>query len=284
MVAALTIARVDFRTSEEGHGHPKGALILSVVNDPTNPVDAARFARFVNCYELGSGTLPATAANIVAISRITQADGKTIALPLDKAILIDGEKFGLTEAGIGSDPAQDKQIYLTRLTAAKRVVRLSRRSAVDCQSPGHGIRQVKLHSGQVTEVVVPLDPNEAQAPIYLGESIALKLVGNGVQQIPVTMEVTFRSPEGLFRYLGAYLANHGAVTLPVGGRPLFTLALGRNAGALAQVKYRGQTYGLVNEPATGTRNAQIFTLLQQLINLHKEASDRPTVIPVRAIP
>jgi hypothetical protein len=284
MIAALTIARVDFLARDEGHGFAKGARILQIVNDPSDPVQAARFAQFLNCYHLGSATVAGSATNVVAISRITRGpDGKIVPLPLDKMILLDGDKWTVSDPGIGSEPENDEKVFLTRLSPAKRIARLTPRGAQQCAAPGYAVRRVRLSSGQELDVAVPKDPNNAQEPIYLGSEVALRLVDKHVEEIPVTMEITFRSPEGLFRYLGSYLANNAALTLPVGGGPLFSVTAGRRADALAQVRYRGQVYSLLNDARTGTRNAQVLTLLQQLIDLHKEASDRPTVIPVRAI-
>lgn len=285
VVALLTIARVDFRVREPGAGFAKGETILTLVNDPADEDEASRFAAFVRCYELGAGMMPGEAANLVAMSRVTHGpDGKPVALPLDKVMLIDGEKFALSGEGLGSDPAADKEVFLTRLKGDKRVPRLSRRDAAKCATDRENVVPVTLRGGKAIEIVVPKDPNDATKPIYLGDGVVAIYANRRVEEVPVIMEVTFRSPEGLFRYLGSYLRHDRGARLNVGGEPLFDIAEGRNREALAQAHYRGKNYSLVNDPSTGTRNAQIFTLLQQLINLHKEATDRPTVIPVRAIP
>jgi hypothetical protein len=266
-------------------GFAKGDTILTVINDPANAREASRFASFARCYELGSGMMPGESTNLVAMSRVTTgADGKPVPLPLDKVMLIDGEKFALSGEGIGSNPAGDDKVFLTRLKGDKRVPRLSRRPASTCKSAVERVATVALESGGSIEVVVPSDPNDASRPIYLGNDIVAIYRGNKLHQVPVIMEVTFRSPEGLFRYLGSYLENDKGTILIFDGHPLFHINDGRDRNALVQARYRGKDYSLVNDPATGTRNAQIFTLLQQLINLHKEATDRPTVIPVRAIP
>lgn len=281
VLALLTIARVDFRVSEPNNR--LGETILSVVNDPGNPAAAARFSAFAQCYELGSGLVAGETANLVAMSRVTKGgDGKAVPLPLDKVMLIDGEKFALSGDGIGSDPAGDDKIFLTR--REKRVARLSRRSPGECQTAKDKLVDLQLDGGRKITVPVPTDPNDAPNPLYLGNNKVAVHADGGLRQIPVIMEVTFRSPEGMFRYLGAYLQYDKGTNITVDGEPLFSVADGRNRDALAQAHYRGRNYSLVNDPGTGIRNAQIFTLLQQLINLHKEATDRPTVIPVRAIP
>lgn len=286
VITALTVARVDFRASEARFGYSKGEIAAFVINDPTRPSEAREFAKFVNCYELGAGIVPAEATNVVALSRITRgSDGKPVPLALDKVTLIDGQKVGLSaKEGIGSDPAKDDQIFLTRLTADKRVARLSQRSLQACTFAGDVIRKVKLPDSKELTVAVPSAPSPR--PIYLGEGFLLVYdpVGKVLAPLPVDLELTLRSPEGLFRYLGAYLRDDNGATINIDGQPLFSITAGPDQDALAEARYRGKVYSLVNQRGAGTRNAQIFTLLQQLINLHKEATERPTAIPVRAIP
>ncbi len=284
VLVALTIARVDFRIDVAGYGRARGDTIATVINDASDAAQSAEFQRFLNCYELGSA--PAEPANLVAISRLTRgADGNPAPIPLDKVTVIDGERFGLSSnAGIGSNPANDEHIFLTRLTGPRRVPRLSPRSLELCTAPGDRIVPVRLESGGEIMVAVPSAPG-ADA-IYLGNGRAALYSTSDRRQrdVPVVMDITFRSPEGLFNYLGAYLRQGSQARIKIDDQPLFSIAERRDRNALAQAHYRGRYYSLVNTSATDTRNAQIFTLLQQLINLHKDGADRPAAIPVRAIP
>lgn len=281
-LALLTMARVDFRIDKDVTGFPKGTTIRSFLNDPNDPTLSLAFKKFVDCYELGSGTIPRKVTHLVAISRITRgADGKPVPLPIDKITAIDGEKFDFSQEALPGATDRDDDIYLDRVTAEQRVARLSQR-AQSCKGPDDQIVTAALPNGKRVTVAVPnLPPPD---PIYLGEGYALLYADNALQQVPVTMEITFRSPEGIFRYLGAYLSNNLGNTIQIDNLPLFSIADGRSADALAQAYYRRKFYSLVNVPGTHDRNAQIFTILQQLINLQKEASERPTTIPVRAIP
>lgn len=240
--------------------------------------------RFIACYELSSTATEETETNITPISRITRgADGKAVPLPLDKLAMIDGQKFGLSGEGIGDEPATDKEVFLTRVTAGKRVPRLAQRSLAACRFPGDRVVKVALPNKKTIQIAIPDAP--PAGAIYLGGGYAaLFLGGKSPTAVPVTMDITFRSPDGLFRYLGAYLAQNDAAKLKIDDKLLFSIADGRVPDALARANYRGKNYSLVNDPKTGIRNAEIFTLLQQLINIHKEASERPTTIPVRAIP
>lgn len=281
-LALLTIARVDFRIGIDLKEFPNGTTIRSFVNDPNDLPRSLEFKKFVDCYELGSGTIPKKMTRLIAISRITRgADGKPVPLPLDKIIAIDGEKFDFSREAVPGAADKDDDIYLDRVTAEQRVARLSQR-ATTCKGPDDQIVDAPLPNGSKVRVAVPNAP--PKDPIYLGEGFAYLFADGKPQTVPVTIAITFRSPEGVFRYLGAYLSNGLGTSIQIDGSPLFSVADGRSADALAQANYRRKFYSLVNEPGTHDRNAQVFTILQQLINLQKEASERPTTIPVRAIP
>jgi len=282
LLMALTIARVDVLLDEDAYGHKRGERFFTIVNDPTDPVSVARFQNFLNCYELGAKTTLAVTTNLVAISRLTHGpDGKPMALPIDKMTVLDGEKFGLSGDAIGSDPENDKDIFMTRLTGPKEAPRLSQRSPEQCRGPGDRVVTVAI-SGRQKQLVVPNIPS--QEALFAGDDIALIYANGDIRPVKAIMNITFRSPEGLFTFIGEYLAREHAPRITVEGHPLFTITEGRSRDALAQARYRGRYYSLVNDPATGTQNAQIFTLMQQLVNLHKEAADRPSAIPVRAVP
>jgi len=283
VVEFMAISQVEFRLAEPVGPYPKGHLVLSVVNDPTDKVASRKFAKFVNCYALDAGTVARSATNVVAVSRLTHdGEGKVVPLAVDKLAIIDGEKFDLSDkAGILPDPDADAQVFLTRVSAAKRVPKLSPRDPAQCATREDMIQDYTLKNGMKITIVRPTAPSPDA--VYLGENQALYLVGSGLVEVPVTMDVTFRSPEGMFRYLGQYLQFDNGAVVTIDNRPLFWIAEGHSKSALAQARYRNRDYSLVNEEGS-TRNAQIFTLLQQLINLHKESAERPTTIPVRAIP
>lgn len=63
--------------------------------------------------------------------------------------------------------------------------------------------------------------------------------------------------------------------------PLFQLAQKRDRSALLAVRFMDQDYSI---PESGFRSMQIVTIIQQLINLQKESSERALSIPVRAVP
>lgn len=280
LIVLLMIARVDFRLKENVGSHISGDIALSVINDPANKTLSAEFLDFAKCYALSTGVEPAEEHRISAMSRITRGpDDKVIPLALEKLLLLDGEKFSLS-GELGSKAEGDANIYLNRLTAPKRLPRLSRRGFAECSGTGDQVTYT-LESGR--KVSVPKAP--PAKPLYLGDGELLIFddVAKTIKQADVEMEITFRSPEGLFRYLGTYLQGDNRKNLNLNG-DLFSIANEKSKYPLAQATYRGERYSLVNDEATGMRNAQVFTLLQQLINLHKEAAERPTAIPVRAIP
>ncbi|MEE4455194.1 hypothetical protein V2S85_26475 [Novosphingobium resinovorum] len=288
VIEFLSIVQVEFRLKEAAGGRPAGMRILRYVNNPADAEASKKFATFVECYGLDAGMIESSASNIVAVSRLTRGtDGKTIPLAIDKVTVIDGEKFGLSnKTGIGDDPTGDASLFLTKVSPEKRVPRIFLRPDLkECTVPARGYTLEKdflLSSG--AKIDFPRPAAASADAIYIGNGLALLSIQGNLTEVPVTMDISFRSPEGLYRYIGAYLQFDGGKNVKLDGEPLFEIAEGAPKDALAQASYRGKRYGLVNTPKTGIRNAQIFTLLQQLINLHKEAADRPTAIPVRAIP
>lgn len=279
----LTIARVDVRLAEGRDNLKKGTLVRSFVNDPDDDARTADFNKFVNCYQLGSTSTKDSTTKVTAMSRVTRGpDQKAVPLALEDLTLIDGERFALTGEGLGDEASGDAGVYLTRLKPGRRVPQLSQRAPSQCATMDDRTVDVTLPNGKRVKAVVPDAPTAA--PIYVGDGFAALGLGGAVRLAEVSLDITFRSPEGLYRYLGMYLSRSESEQLKIGGAPLFSITPGRVSDALANASHRGKDYSLVNGPGAGVRNARVFTLLQQLINLHKEASERATTIPVRAVP
>lgn len=283
LLARLMIAKIEFRLTEEYPGYPKGKAVLELVNDISDfDPQLHPFSKFLNCYAFGVGVVPKETTNLVAVNRLTQgADGKAVALAIDKVVVADGEKFTLTGKGITSKPEEDQSVSFARITPAKRVPRFAATRLESCY--GDKLYPFKRLNGEVVNVGLPADLEKNAPPnaIYLDNSEVLLFVNKQQSVVPVDIEVTFRSTDGLFRYLDAYLRAN-ANKPQVGGADLFSVRQSRERNALARAYYRGEHYSLIND-LPDVRNAQIFTMLQQLINLQKEASERPNTIPVRAI-
>lgn len=286
----LLVARVDFRLAEDvaGYAPKRGANILSLRNSAFGTAEWNRFDQFVSCNELGSGMILRKTVDIAAMSRFTRgADGKPVPLALDKIAVIDGERYELSsEAGLSDVADQDGSVVLRRVTAERRVARLAPREPL-C-TPAGTVQQSIAIDGVPRLVNVPAQPQGQ--PIYLGDGRVAVFANGAIVTPKVDMEISFRSTEGVFRYLGNYLAQPAAPAFSSLPGPLISIcegserACGGGAGVLARASYGGSNFRLINSTASGARSAQVFTLLHQLVNLHKEAADKPVTIPVRAIP
>ena len=282
LIAHLLIARVDFyREDPATPGKKFGDAVASYRNDAT---DRARFQRLIDCNALEVAAVQAPTAKIVPISRldIGTAAG-TNRLTLEQLALFDGEKFALSEVdGIGPDEKTDAKVYVVKPGAKGRAPKLRKRS---CEG--------------LPPIVVP-EPYLPQA-VYLGENEAMvEDKENGVHERvkePVITEVVFRSPEGVLRAVGELVRREGQEGVPTlaicpkGGteckgsekkpQPIFELTQRRDRSALIEVRFMGADYSI---PQHGFRSMQVISIIQQLINLQKESSERALSIPVRAVP
>lgn len=286
LVANLLIARIDlYREDPTVKDKKIGEAIASIRNDAS---DRARFQAIIDCNALDVADMRGSATKIAPISRLdlSTAAGKD-RITLEQLALFDGEKFGLSDPeGISADGKTDATVYVVKPGAKSRVPKLVMRSCNGVPQPASALS-------------TPAD-YQAEAE-YLGDSYAM--VGtnvNGVfekQRTKVVVELVFRSPEAVLRAVGEMVRHQGLPATPTlavcadgttncaGAQkmrvPLFQLAQKRDRSALLAVRFMDQDYSI---PESGFRSMQIVTIIQQLINLQKESSERALSIPVRAVP
>ena len=110
-------------------------------------------------------------------------------------------------------------------------------------------------------------------------------------------DIVFRSPEGVIKFLGAYLRatqsptdGRGNVSYPPAlwsiaypGEPLFAVSTSSRPPVEARVIAHsdGTTFAL--EPGTRSQNVIILGLVEELINLQKKSTDRLTTQPVQIV-
>ncbi len=285
----LLIARIDFRAKETVGRYVKGELVRSIVNDPKKPDEFNN--EFVKCYKLSGKNEQNDPVRIAAMSRFTLNEvGKAIPLDMGKIGLIDGKKYDLSsDSGLEHGANTDNSIYLRRLAEASRMplLRLLDDQDNECvgnftitgsSSKSYGLKsgalppekKVYLNDGKML-VAVP-NPNKSKTePSFLAAAI------------DVNLEITFRSTEGVLRYLGEYLRHHESSSENSLGGPLFLVQRGSASNAKVHARLLNQNYSIASG-RDSVRNMQVITLVQQLINLHKESSERPQTIPVRALP
>jgi len=203
---------------------------------------------------------------------------------LEDLALLDGQALELSEP-LTDDVAQDSQIMINRVGSRTSVARLEPRSECFEALPLNAPWVQQAQARKPAEL--PKDP--PGQPIYLGaRKVAVSLTVNGVQEIrevDTTMEITFRSTEGVFRFLGEYLraaGNDPGDTWRLGTEPLFSIVPAGVEGDLVSASLLGRRLAL--DDTHRRRNMQILGLLQQLLNLHKDSADRPVTQPVQIIP
>ena len=283
LIAHLLIARVDFYEVDPANpGKKRGNAKASYRNDYA---DRVRFQRLIDCNALEVTEAGAAPTKIVPISRLevgTAAGSKR--LTLEQLALFDGEKFALSHPeGISPDGKTDESVYVVKPGGKHRAPRLRARS---CEG-------LDVFSGSGAS------SGEAE---YTGDQVAL--IGarkeNGIYEAvptPVITEMVFRSPEGVLRAVGDLVRRQGDTTLSKlgicpdgsaiceGGKKqrvsIFDLAQRRDRSALIEVRFMGADYSI---PQHGFRSMQVISIIQQLINLQKESSERALSIPVRAVP
>lgn len=210
---------------------------------------------------------------------------------------------------ITGNPAEDGDVVIVRPSSTKRVAELTLVTKL-------------LKPRECYEVVATTSPGSQgpkrepegtpesppPEPVYLGEGKALvrnlpyiearaaaKAAGAKppplqaeLLPIDVDLQITFRSPERLIRYIGDYLAAMDArddmqPTYKFGEAPVFALAKGRPEGALVSVQGLDSRWS-ITKTNNLRQNMQVLSLVQQLINLHKESSERPVTVPVQVVP
>lgn len=283
LVANLLIARVDFYVQDPTTKNKVGAAVATYINDAT---DRVRFQKLMDCNRLDVAETRTSDTKLIPIKRLElgTAAGQE-RLTLAQLSLFDGDKFALSDsAGISANGSTDDAVYVVKPGAKSRIAQLIPRSCASRPEDEDGV------------------PSQA---VYLGEGIGLTAVTvkgvTSAQQTPLVMEIVFRSPEGAVRAVGDIVRDlklKRPSTLTVGvcaaatsgtdcagseklREPIFSLASKRDRTELIGTRFMNEDYSV---PAGAFRSMQVITILQQLINLQKESSDRALSIPVRAVP
>ena len=282
LVATLLIGRIDIYVEDtKVKGKKVGDAVASIRNEQG---DRIRFQRFIDCNALDVAEYKAPSTKITPISRLGLGTvaGKT-GVTLEQLAIFDGDKFGLSEQdGISADGSTDALVYIVKPGAKSRIPRLVARS---CGS-----------------APFPLAPAAyATEAVYLGNGQANVADNSGsiarIVKTPVVFELVFRSPEAIIRAVGEAVRLRGKAgapsigVCPTGGtdcsgieklrEPLFVLKEGRDRGSLATARFMNTDYSI---PADGFRSMQVISIVQQLVNLQKESSERALSVPVRAVP
>ncbi|WBO21758.1 hypothetical protein [Sphingomonas abietis] len=272
----LLVVRIEFALTEKVDGYgEKGDLVqyYEDANTPPKPMsfdntfpNSAAFEEQVKCYKLATGKKDKAAAKLAPVSRLLGKPGQPNPLSISDLALLDGDKLDV-EGSITADPADDSKAYLVRPASSKVAVRF--------EADDSCVKGLKAAAKANS------DPNAQPNAIYLGNGEMLGADSKGNDLVfKVAPRVTFRSTEGVIRYVGQYLRSSKPV--PVSGAPLFSLGAVSDRAVVATSLLR--TRYAISQDNNLERNMGVVALIEQLINLQKEAADKPGTVPVQVLP
>jgi hypothetical protein len=295
LLMRLLIERIEYRR------HDTGEYDHTSYNVPYGS-EANQFLNDIACFKL-IGDSPTKPAPIAPISRVTSAeDGQTKSLSLKDLAMLDGQKFTLArkvgtefrsdDVFIPSTTGSDSEIYIARPPPDKRLPRLLRTKS--CVAPrllkgdGTAVAVSEEAIRAITDLLSSVNSNLLQLNARAAATITFK--SNPLQVAPegtpLDAIIYFRSPEGLIRFLGNYLAKFKSAPTSVyalGSGPLFSVVEGHASSALVSTVVSGETYSIAKHGNAET-NMTVLALVEELVNLQKSATDRPVTVPVHVLP
>lgn len=275
LIMRLFVEAVVYRAKEDQGTYKKGDVVHVLRNAPSGK-DSTAFLTAFACYSLAANSVPGTPTPIAPLSRVASADPEDpTRFSLEDLARFDGRTLGLRGA-MTANHDDDDEVIVVRPGGDRRGPQLVRDRT--CR-PLVSLTGVSTSTNERPF----LPPSE---PLFVGNSQIELNIDNKNVVVDATVELIFRSPEGVIRYVGGYLAGtetDPGETYQLSDGPLFSVRSGSMPGAAATARLLGQTYSL---PADETlrRNGQVLAIIQQLVNLQKESSDRPTTIPFQLIP
>lgn len=297
LIIRLMVERIDLKLKDDGPRGKAGTILKTYWNDPSGP-RAKEFADVMACYQLQGTSFRKPPVFLAPLSRVTRdADGRAERLKVDDLAKFDGKTLEVkpfqppgapplppTVPRVPADSGQDGQVMVQRLAEEKRVAELVKQKNCVAAFPIFGAdfsKPLALTPG------LPATPPE-EAVVYNGEGKVLMLApdGRSGELVDVDLQVTFRSAEGVIRYVGQYLQaaeERPRETWRVGLQPLFSVHVGESGDAVVSADLLHKRYAVLND-SERRRNMMVIALIEQLVNLHKESADRPTTVPVQLVP
>jgi hypothetical protein len=298
LIIRLLVDRIDIKLKEDGPHGKAGAILQSYYNDPAGP-RAKEFADVLACYELLGTSVRKPAVALAPLSRVTRdAAGQPERLKVDDLAKFDGKTLEVkplqplgapplppTTPRVPLDSAQDGTVMIQRLAEEKRVAELKKLPG--CYA-AFAVLNPDFQHPILLKPGLPEGPPAARV-VYNGEGKVAMLAADQKSEelVDVDLQITFRSAEGVIRYVGHYLAapeeSPPRDTWRVGTLPLFSLHQGDADDAIVSTELLRRRYAVLND-ASRRRNMMVIALIEQLVNLHKESADRPITVPVQLVP
>lgn len=312
LVLHLLVYRVVFKATEKVGPFEKGQVVHTWTNAPLdtpgslNDLLAERFWPIASCYALTTQTVKGEETRIAQVSRVARArDGSVTGLPLADLAALDGSQLALRVVG-GGPPVDKADVYVGSLKTPDNNLVIVK--------PGQSKQMAALYQRPADAVTLPqclapddkrlaADPSSSAfhngamfvpKPDSSGESADNKSSSKGVLRIytgdtlvytvPVQAELVPRSTEAVVQYLGAYIRKdpRAGSRFLLNGAPLFSMPT-KCKKEIVGVDLGDEHYCIEHDDNRG-RNMQIVALVEQLINLNKAGTDRPTTVPVQVIP
>lgn len=302
LLLRLLVERIEYRLKgpvpnfKKPVGTPLKTLRNVVSEKAGDPLDkeAQGFADAVACLYLGGkDSDPKPLAPLSRVTLSKDKDGKPAGLTITDLAAFNGQGLAI-QGTITVDPANDTNVEVVRPSADKRVPTLTPGKpcnyalvippkAPDKDSVAPAER--KTITVQQLQLTPPPNPPADPTVISQGRVIVLGDDGRSAVEAPADIYVTFRSPEGVIRFLGKYLnaAEHNRTnTYQVGLYPLFSVCEHHCGTSLVSAEVLGQRY-FIPDDDNRRRNMQVMGLVEELVNLQKSSSDHPVTTAVHVI-
>jgi hypothetical protein len=320
LLARLLIQRIVFKAKDEAEkvidttSYPDWPIVGSMENVASGD-QAKAISELIACSNFTYKTTQPHAKKLAPLSRITKGQNESGTIPLKVSDLAQFDDTKLTlSRSINEMPKDDSKVFI-EIPGGSEKTTIELRSIdpakypTQCYEPNN-ISDISATSPKQVDPGYPLNP--PPLPVYWNGKLKLVDKKNSVTEVPVTMEMIFRSPEGVVKFLGEYLRsseedpdNTYGITFsrhtkgPCKGdgtnfngdcyqgqsRPLFSVKKGHESTAIVSVSLDAlhEIYYIAND-SNKRENMMILGLVEQLINLQKSALTRPVTIPVQVVP
>lgn len=282
LLTYLLVERIDFVTEKTvtigGRIYKPGESIETLQNDPSDPDQAKLFHDFVACFSLSASQRP---GDTLPIARV--ADMKPVGL--GELAILDGKTFDLGSGPEAKDKGEaEKRDWVVRKTAGGEAVGLSRTTGRQCEAAALTLIDGNSVTGQSEATVAELYPSRTR-------SFIVDIAGRKTK-VPTSVDITFRSVDGVIYFLGEYLrakddATRAAYAIPrkdgtvIVPEPLMLVKEGRGGPHDLSVSLEGVSWHVPSD--CECRSYQVIALINQLFNLHKAGTAAPLSTAVRVV-
>lgn len=300
LLLRLLVERIEYRLKYpvEHFNKPAGTLLITLRNvisrkagDPQDQ-QAREFADATACLSLtGADADPTPLAPLSRVTQPKDKDGKPMGLSIQDLASFDGQKLDL-RGTITPNLADDARVQVVRPSAVKRVPTAQPGKpcnyalVVPPKEPEKAAGVPEVRSKLTAQKLsIPETPPAEPVLISHGRAIVLADDGKSDVLVPTDIYVTFRSPEGVIRFLGQYLNaadNNSSNTYQVGAWPLFSVCDHHCGTTLASAEVLGHRYYIADDH-NRRRNMQVIGLIEELVNLQKSSTDHPVTTAVHVI-